>query len=83
MATIHRGELAQLCREALLRVGASQRAAQALATATVETELIGNRAMGVTHLFDSLEGYREGRIAKDALGCFPRPRGDFSGRDCA
>jgi (2R)-3-sulfolactate dehydrogenase (NADP+) len=66
MATIHRGELAQLCRDALLKVGAGQRAAQVLADATVEAELIGNRAVGVAHLFDYLDGYQKGRIAKDA-----------------
>jgi (2R)-3-sulfolactate dehydrogenase (NADP+) len=65
MATIHRGELAQLCRDALLRVGAGQRAAKVLADATVEAELIGNRAVGVAHLFDYLDSYQKGRIAKD------------------
>ena len=62
---LHRDELAELCKDALLRVGADARAAQVLAVATVEAELVGNQAVGVTHLFDYLDGYREGRIAKD------------------
>ena len=63
MATIHRDELTELCRHALLRAGADPRAAQVLAEATVEAELAGNRAVGVAHLFDYLDGYRQGRIA--------------------
>ena len=66
MATVHREDLAELCKGALLRVGANARAAQVLADATVEAELVGNRAVGVAHLFDYLDAYREGRIAKDA-----------------
>lgn len=61
-----RDKLLALCRDALLRVGADPVAAQALAEATVEAELVGNRAVGVTHLFDYLNGYDQGRIAKDA-----------------
>ena len=63
---IHRSELTQLCKDAVLSVGADQGAAQVLADATVEAELVGNRAVGVTHLFDYLDGYRQGRIAIDA-----------------
>jgi (2R)-3-sulfolactate dehydrogenase (NADP+) len=66
MASIRRDELTELCREALLRVGADPRPAQVLAEATVEAELVGNRAVGVAHLFDYLDGYRQGRIAKDS-----------------
>jgi len=66
MATVHRDELVQLCRSAVLQAGADSRAAQVLAEATVEAELIGNRAVGVAHLFDYLDGYRQGRIARDA-----------------
>lgn len=66
MATIRRDELTELCRVALLRAGADSRAAQVLAEATVEAELVGNRAVGVAHLFDYLDGYRQGRIAKNS-----------------
>lgn len=66
MAIIDRDGLFELCRAALLRVGADPGAAQVLAEATVEAELVGNRAVGVGHLFDYLDGYGEGRIAKDA-----------------
>ena len=64
MARVHRDELTRLCRDRLLRVGADPRAAQVLAEATVEAELVGNRAVGVAHLFDYLDAYRNGRIAK-------------------
>jgi (2R)-3-sulfolactate dehydrogenase (NADP+) len=64
MATIHCHELAEQCRDALLQVGCDLRAAQILAEATVQAELVGNRAVGVAHLFDYLDGYRQGRIAK-------------------
>jgi (2R)-3-sulfolactate dehydrogenase (NADP+) len=66
MPTVDRGELTQLCTEALLRAGADPRAARVLADATVEADLIGARAVGVAHLFDYLEGYREGRIARES-----------------
>ena len=65
MTTVHRDELSQLCRDALLGVGADAGTAQILADATVEAELVGNRAVGVAHLFDYLDGYRQGRIATD------------------
>jgi (2R)-3-sulfolactate dehydrogenase (NADP+) len=66
MLTIHNSELIDLCRDAILRVGADRRDAQILAEATIEAELVSNRAVGVTHLFDYLEGYRERRIAKES-----------------
>lgn len=62
MVTIHRDALTELCSDALLRVGVDSRDAHALAEATVEAELVGNRAVGVGHLFDYLDGYRHGRI---------------------
>ena len=66
MASIPRDRLTELCRDAILRVGADARAAQVLAEATAEAELVGNRAVGVAHLFDYLDGYAQGRIVKDA-----------------
>lgn len=66
MATIRRNLLADLCRDALLRVGADDRSAQVLAAATVEAELVGNRAVGVEHFFDYLDAYREGRIVPES-----------------
>src|SRR5690349_11514480 len=73
MATIHGDELADLCRDALLRVGADAGAARVLAEATVEAERVGNRAVGVGHLFDYLDGYEQGRIAKDGRAAVRRP----------
>jgi (2R)-3-sulfolactate dehydrogenase (NADP+) len=66
MTTIRSEELAALCERSLLAVGADAQAARVLANATVEAELVGNRAVGVAHLFDYLDGYRTGRIAADA-----------------
>ncbi|GAB3301814.1 Ldh family oxidoreductase [Parasphingorhabdus pacifica] len=63
MAAIHCDELTEMCRDALLSVGVAARDARVLAEATVEAEALGNRAVGVAHLFDYLDGYRKGRIS--------------------
>ncbi len=63
MTVVHREELTTLCTQALTRAGAHERDAGILAEATVEAEQVGNRAVGVGHLFDYIDGYREGRIA--------------------
>ena len=71
--SVHRDELVELCTEALLRAGADPRAARVLADATVEADLIGNRAVGVAHLFDYLDAYRSGRIARDPSLSYAAP----------
>jgi (2R)-3-sulfolactate dehydrogenase (NADP+) len=63
VSTIPKEELVTLCERALLAAGARPEDAKVLANATVEAELVGNRAVGVGHLFDYLDGYRQGRIA--------------------
>lgn len=63
MTAIHRDDLTEMCREALLSVGVVTQDARVLAEATVEAEAVGNRAVGVAHLFDYLDGYRKGRIS--------------------
>jgi (2R)-3-sulfolactate dehydrogenase (NADP+) len=73
MATIAGDDLTVLCRDALRGAGADPRAVQVLAAATVEAELAGNRAVGVGHLFDYLDGYRQGRIAPGARPEVRRP----------
>src|SRR5689334_21609501 len=73
MVTVRRDELIELCRDALLRVGADPGAAQVLAEATAEAELVGNRAGGVGHLFDDVAGYEQGRIAAGARPAIRRP----------
>lgn len=73
MVGVQRAELTELCRDALLQVGADASAAEVLAEATVEAELVGNRAVGVAHLFDYLDGYAQGRIAADARPVVRRP----------
>ncbi|WP_427132223.1 Ldh family oxidoreductase [Pseudarthrobacter sp. S9] len=66
MSTIHKDELLALCERALQAAGAGPGDAKVLAAATVEAELVGHRAVGVGHLFDYLDGYKQGRIASDA-----------------
>ena len=66
MTAIHRDDLTRLCIDALVGVGAGQPAATVLAEANVAAELLGNRAVGVAHLFDYLDSYRAGRIAAGA-----------------
>lgn len=66
MTSVPRDRLAVLCRAALLHAGADPSAAEALADATVEAELAGKRAVGVAHLFDYLDAYRDGRITAGA-----------------
>jgi (2R)-3-sulfolactate dehydrogenase (NADP+) len=63
--TIRAEELADECTTALLASGTDPRAAEVLARATVEAEQVGNRAVGLGHLFDYLDGYRTGRISAD------------------
>ena len=66
MSSVHREHLAELCERALARAGVHPSDARTLAGATVEAELVGNRAVGVSHLFDYLDGFAQGRIAKQS-----------------
>lgn len=63
LKTIPTEELTALCERAVIAAGADAADAKVLAGATVEAELVGNRAVGVAHLFDYIDGYRQGRIA--------------------
>ncbi len=62
MTAVTRSDLAERCRAALARVGVADRDARILADATAEAEAFGNRATGVAHLFDYLDGFTRGRI---------------------
>ncbi|WP_416972176.1 Ldh family oxidoreductase [Streptomyces sp. 4F14] len=64
--TVDHDRLVELCAQAAQAAGADQRAAQALAKATVAAEGAGNTAVGVAHLFDYLRSYESGRIAVGA-----------------
>ncbi|MFD7406759.1 Ldh family oxidoreductase [Streptomyces sp. NPDC059866] len=64
--TIPQDELSRLCTRALQRAGEDLRAAQILARAIVDAERAGNRAVGIAHLFDYLDAYRDGRIKPGA-----------------
>lgn len=62
MVDLQRSELTELCERALLGSGASAAQAAVLAEATVEAEALGLRPVGVSHLVDYLDGFRNGRI---------------------
>lgn len=64
--TLPQDELSRLCTRALQRAGEELRAAQILARAIVDAERAGNRAVGIAHLFDYLDAYRDGRIKPGA-----------------
>lgn len=54
------------CRQALENAGAAAGHAEAVARATVTAEAEGNRAVGLLHLLDYLDGLEAGRIVGDA-----------------
>lgn len=83
MAVVPRDELTELCRLALLDAGADPAAAGVLAEATTEAELVGNRAVGVAHLFDYLDGYRTGRITRQPRTALRRAAGAVLDVDAA
>jgi (2R)-3-sulfolactate dehydrogenase (NADP+) len=60
--TLARGELLDVCEQALHRAGASRAQALVLAEATVQAEERGLRPVGVAHLLDYLDGFLRGRI---------------------
>lgn len=62
---LRRDALVSLGRAALVRSGADPHSAEVLAEATADAEFAGKPAVGVAHLLDHLDGYREGRIAAD------------------
>lgn len=62
MTAIDARDLRSACTDALLAAGADRTSAETLADATVESEQVGNQAVGVGHLFDYLDAYRQGRI---------------------
>lgn len=62
-----------LCREALLRAGASPEAAAALTDAAVAAEAAGQPNVGLAHLVDHLEALKAGRIKGDAVPVVSRP----------
>lgn len=66
-------EAEELCFAAVRGVGASEAAARSLARATVAAEADGQPAVGLTHLLDYMQGFRDGRIAVDAEPVLTRP----------
>lgn len=63
MVDLSRRDLTALCERALLRAGATSAQAAILAEATAQAELLGRRAVGLSHLLDYLDGFGAGRIS--------------------
>jgi (2R)-3-sulfolactate dehydrogenase (NADP+) len=72
MVDLQRSELTELCERALLGSGATAAQAAVLAEATVEAEALGLRPVGVSHLVDYLDGFRNGRITPGTPALEPR-----------
>jgi (2R)-3-sulfolactate dehydrogenase (NADP+) len=73
IVTLSIQEAEDLCFAAARRVGASEAAARSIARATAAAEADGQPMVGVAHLFDYLDGFREGRIARDVTPILTRP----------
>ncbi len=65
----------ELARRAAAAAGADERTAASLARATVAAEVANRPSVGFSHLFDYLDGFVAGRIAKSAQACaqYPAP----------
>ncbi|MGW2342406.1 Ldh family oxidoreductase [Streptomyces sp. NPDC001661] len=66
-------EISALCVRALLAAGAAPSAARSLTRSVLDAERVGKRAVGLAHLFDYLDAYREGRIAVGVVPEVTRP----------
>ena len=79
---LDRDALLRLCERALLGTGAAPAQAALLAESTVQAELLGRRAVGVSHLLDYLDGFRTGRIASGAVPTIEQRSAVISTVDC-
>lgn len=59
-------EAYEIARQAVMKAGANNAIAESLAKAVVSAEWAGSRAVGFAHLIDYLDGFVNGRIARDA-----------------
>ncbi|WP_432180060.1 Ldh family oxidoreductase [Streptomyces sp. NBC_00063] len=66
-------EVSGLCVRALRAIGAAQQAARYLTRSVLDAERAGNRAVGLAHLFDYLDAYRDGRIVAGVIPEVTRP----------
>ncbi|MFM9371904.1 Ldh family oxidoreductase [Streptomyces sp. Da 82-17] len=66
-------EISGLCVRALRSAGAAPPAARILTRSVLDAEHVGNRAVGLAHLFDYLDAYRDGRIVAGVLPEVTRP----------
>ena len=73
MANVTSAELTELLFQALANVGFSEAHATALSRQTVLAEELGQSNVGVAHVFDYVEGARDGRIDPLAVPEVSRP----------
>ncbi|MFI7067967.1 Ldh family oxidoreductase [Kribbella sp. NPDC050124] len=79
---LSRRELTALCEQALLGAGATSAQAAILAEATAQAELLGRRAVGLSHLLDYLDGFGTGRISATAVPKVEQRTTVISAIDC-
>ena len=79
---LDRDGLKTLCERALLGAGAAPAQATVLAEATVQAELLGRSAVGLSHLLDYVDGLRTGRIASGAAPTLEQRSAVISTVDC-
>lgn len=82
MVDLSRRELTALCERALLGAGASAAQAAILAEATAQAELLGHRAVGLSHLLDYLDGFGAGRISSASEPAVEQRTTVISAVDC-
>ena len=80
--SLGRTDLVTLCERALLGAGATPAQATVLAEATVQAELLGRRAVGLSHLLDYIDGFRIGRIASGAAPTMQQRSAVIAAVDC-
>ncbi len=83
MAILTTGELDALLRQALKAQGFSTPAAAALARQTVLAEELGQRNLGVAHVFDYTDGLAAGRLDGRAIPAISRPAPTLLQAPCA
>ncbi|MFD7292322.1 hypothetical protein ACFV9W_03455 [Streptomyces sp. NPDC059897] len=66
-------QISALCIRARPAAGAAPPAARILTRSALDAEPVGKRAVGLAHLFDYLDAYRDGRIAAGVAAEVTRP----------
>jgi (2R)-3-sulfolactate dehydrogenase (NADP+) len=79
---VQRSDLIALCQRVLLRAGATTVQSPILAEATVQAELLGHHAVGLSHLLDYVDGFRTHRIAATTTPTIQQLTSVVSAVDC-